>query len=203
MDALSGVSMKSAILLLLLPFFAHATSLQTAVFAGGCFWCMQASFDFLKKDGGVISNKAGYTGGRTTNPTYKQVSAGDTGHREAIEVVFDSGKISYERLLEVFWSNIDPLDATGQFCDKGDQYKSAIYYLSPAQKTAAEKSLKDYAAKMKLKGKIATEILPAKKFYVAEDYHQNFDQKNPERYKAYKEGCGRDGRLKEVWGVKK
>lgn len=173
---------------------------EKAIFAGGCFWCMQASFDFLKKQGGVISNVSGYTGGAKETATYKQVSAGGTGHREAVEVVFDPAKVSYERLLEAFWSNVDPLDKDGQFCDKGEHYTSAIYYSTPAQKIAAEKSLKDFAVKMKIKGKVATLILPAKPFYLAEDYHQDYHLKNPDRYKQYEEGCGRKSRLKEVWG---
>lgn len=173
---------------------------EKAVFAGGCFWCMQASFDFLKKQGGVISNQSGYIGGSKETATYKQVSAGGTGHREAVEVVYDPAKVSYERLLESFWSNVDPLDNDGQFCDKGEQYTSAIYYTTPAQKLAAEKSLKEFAVKMKIKGKVATLILPASTFYAAEDYHQDYHVKNPIRYKFYSESCGRKSRLKEVWG---
>jgi peptide-methionine (S)-S-oxide reductase len=172
--------------------------MQTAIFAGGCFWCMEASFEYLKKQGGVRDVVSGYTGGDKPNPTYSEVSAGGTGHREAIRVLFDPKKVSYERLLEAFWSNIDPEDSEGQFCDKGEQYLSAIFYDGPAQKAAAEKSLKDFAKKMNIKGKVATAILPAKPFYPAEEYHQDFYLKQSERYQSYKKGCGRDERLKQI-----
>lgn len=199
-EALRCESRMMKLFLIGLLFASALVRADTAIFAGGCFWCMQASFDFLKKQGGVSSNRAGYTGGTKANPTYKEVSAGGTGHREAIEVIFDPKKVSYERLLEAFWSNVDPLDSEGQFCDKGEQYTSAIFYFNEKQKLAAEKSLKDFAQKMKIKGKVATVILPAKPFYVAEDYHQNYFEKESDQYQSYKKGCRRDERLKEVWG---
>ena len=164
---------------------------DTAIFSGGCFWCMQPPFDSLKSRG-VIKTTVGYTGGTKENPTYEETSAGGTGHRESIEVVYDAKKISYQDLLKVFWENIDPFDQYGQFCDKGEQYTSAIFYTSEEQKKEAEAS--------RPKGKVVTLILPAKKFYPAEEYHQSYYTKNPIRYKFYRFNCGRDKRLKEVWG---
>lgn len=176
-----------------------ALKTETAIFAGGCFWCMQPPYDALKNEG-VLSTRVGYTGGTTENPTYEQTSSGNTGHREAIEVVFDPKKITYKKLLEVFWKNVDPLDSKGQFCDKGEQYSSAVYYMTDAQKQAFQESLPIVKQQLKLKGEIATLLLPAKKFYAAEDSHQNYYLKNPLRYKFYRAGCGRDARLKDVWG---
>ena len=175
-------------------------SAQTAkaTFAGGCFWCMEPPFDELN---GVISTTSGYIGGKTKNPTYEQVSTGSTGHAEALQVVFDPKKITYEKLLEVFWHNIDPLAADGQFCDLGSQYRSAIFYHDAAQKSAAEKSKK--AVQGRFKQPIATEIAAATVFYPAEDYHQDYYKKNPVRYKLYSHGCGRAQRLEEVWGAVK
>jgi peptide-methionine (S)-S-oxide reductase len=168
----------------------------TAAFAGGCFWCMEHPFDELD---GVISTTAGYTGGHKKDPTYKEVSAGGTGHTEAVQVVYDPKKISYEKLLEVFWRNIDPLDMTGQFCDKGSQYRSAIFYQSEDQKRLAERSKKTLEDSKRFKQPIATEITRASTFYPAEDYHQDYYRKNPFRYKFYRFGCGRDQRLRELW----
>jgi peptide-methionine (S)-S-oxide reductase len=201
--ALAGVFVSGVLLTGGAAFGAQAKPADAkAIFAGGCFWCMEASFEFLKKKTGGISDVvSGYTGGTKENPTYKEVSAGGTGHREAIQVTYDPSKITYERLLEAFWSNIDPEDSEGQFCDKGEQYTSAIFYVDDSQKKAAEKSLKEYAKKMKVKAKVATAILPAKTFYPAEDYHQDFSMKSQDRYESYKSGCGRDARLKEVWGT--
>ncbi|MGZ3808684.1 MAG: peptide-methionine (S)-S-oxide reductase MsrA [Bacteriovorax sp.] len=170
--------------------FMPFASADTAIFAGGCFWCMQPPFDALKSSG-VLSTRVGYTGGTTENPTYKETSEGKSGHREAIEIVYDSQKISYKKLLEVFWKNIDPFDPQGQFCDKGIQYSSAIFYTTEEQRKEAEAS--------RPKGKVETLILPAKKFYPAEEYHQSYYTKNPIRYKFYRFNCGRDKRLKEVW----
>ena len=147
---------------------------------------------------GVISVRSGYTGGPKANPTYEEVSDGRSGHREVIEVEYDSAKISYDKLLEIFWMNIDPLDDQGQFCDKGDQYKSAVYYNDSSEKLAIEKSLKTIQEKLKGKS-IKTLILPAKVFYPAEAYHQDYYIKNPVRYKFYRYNCGRDQRLKELW----
>jgi peptide-methionine (S)-S-oxide reductase len=169
-----------------------------ATFAGGCFWCMQPAYDAVP---GVISTNVGYTGGHTKDPSYHEVGSGTTGHAESIEVAYDPKKVSYEKLLEVFWRNIDPTDANGQFCDKGNQYRSAIFYHDDAQKRLAEQSKKDVAKALKVPGPIVTEIVPASTFYSAEDYHQSYYKKNPLRYRFYRRGCGRDNRLEEVWGA--
>lgn len=171
-------------------------TLATAVFAGGCFWCMEVPFDTLP---GVLKTISGYTGGHLDNPTYEAVSNGDTGHYETIEVTYDPRVINYEKLLDVFWRNIDPFDNEGQFCDKGDQYKSVIFYQDETQKNLAEASKLGISKKLGGK-KIVTEIKPAGKFYPAEDYHQDYYLKNPYRYKFYRYTCGRDRRLKQVWG---
>lgn len=175
----------------------NATGINTekAIFAGGCFWCMEPPFDKLD---GVISTTSGYTDGQQKNPTYKQVSAGGSGHTEAIEIVFDPAKVSYEKLLEVFWLNIDPVNAKGQFCDFGTQYRTGIYYLNDEQQKLAAASLK--SIKSKLNKPVATELKAASKFYPAEDYHQNYYQVNPVRYNYYRWSCGRDQRLKQLWG---
>jgi peptide-methionine (S)-S-oxide reductase len=170
---------------------------QTAIFAGGCFWCMQGPFDKLD---GVLATKAGYTGGTKENPTYEETSSGRTGHRESVEVKFDSKKVTYKKLLDTFWENIDPLDSKGQFCDQGEQYTSAVFYLNDEQKKIFESSKAELEKQAKFKGKIETKILPAKKFYAAEDYHQAYYKKNPVRYNYYRTSCGRDKRLKELWG---
>ncbi|MEQ1788848.1 MAG: peptide-methionine (S)-S-oxide reductase MsrA, partial [Rickettsiales bacterium] len=170
---------------------------ETAVFAGGCFWCMEKPFDQLE---GVISTISGYTGGNIKNPTYEQVSAGGTGHLEALQVTYNPDKITYQKLLEVFWKNVDPLDDKGQFCDKGEQYKSMIFYLSDEQKNLAEKSREDIAKK--LEATIATKIIKASEFYPAEEYHQDYYKKNPIRYSFYRYNCGRDARLEEIWKMK-
>jgi peptide-methionine (S)-S-oxide reductase len=170
---------------------------ETAVFAGGCFWCMEPPFDALK---GVESTVSGYTGGKEPNPTYKQVSSGATGHVEAIQISFDPRVVSYEKLLEVFWKNIDPLDPDGQFCDKGPQYRTAIFYRGPEQKRLAEKSLADVKNSKGFKEPIATRLEEATTFYPAEDYHQNYYKVKPNQYKFYRFSCGRDARLEEVWG---
>jgi methionine-S-sulfoxide reductase len=168
-----------------------------ATFAGGCFWCMEPPFD---KTPGVHSTTSGYAGGTVKNPSYRQVSAGVTGHTEVVQVVYDPSKVTYEQLLEVFWKNIDPVDGGGQFCDRGSQYRTAIFYEDEAQKTAAEASKKRLDDSGRLPGKIVTEIAPLEAFYPAEDYHQDFYEKNPTRYYSYRNGCGRDRRLKELWG---
>ena len=174
---------------------AQAQQTATAVFAGGCFWCMEPPFD---KTEGVISTISGYTGGQKASPTYEEVSSGTTGHFEAVKVEYDPTKVTYEKLLEVFWPNVDPFDSSGQFCDKGDQYRSAIFYGNEKEKELAEASKKQIAAKL---GKpIETPILPASQFYPAEDYHQDYYTKNPLKYKFYRYGCGRDARLEAVWG---
>ena len=176
---------------------AAGPKLAKATFAGGCFWCMEPPFDDLA---GVVSTTSGYTGGKTVDPTYEEVSAGGTGHAEAVEVVYDPSKVSYEKLLDVFWHNIDPITPNRQFCDRGTQYRSAIFYHDDEQKRLAEKSKQDIEASGKLGKPIVTEIVPAGPFYPAEDYHQDYYKKNPIRYKFYRYNCGRDQRLEELWG---
>jgi peptide-methionine (S)-S-oxide reductase len=168
-----------------------------ATFAGGCFWCVEADFD---KVAGVISTTSGYIGGRTAKPSYDEVSRGGTGHAEAVEIVFDPAKVSYERLLDVFWHNIDPLVKDRQFCDRGDQYRTAIFYHGEEQKRAAEASKAE--VQKRFKQPIATEIVAAGPFTKAEDYHQDYYVKNPVRYKFYRFNCGRDARLEELWGAR-
>jgi len=178
---------------------AGKTTEQTAraIFAGGCFWCMEPPFDRLP---GVISTTSGYIGGRVIDPTYEAVSQGGTGHAEAVEVVYDPTVISFERLLYVFWRNIDPEAANRQFCDKGSQYRSAIFYLDDAQRELAEASKAELEASGRFASPIATQIRRAGRFYPAENYHQDYYLKNPIRYKYYRTGCGRDRRLEALWG---
>ena len=176
---------------------AGAGGLATATFAGGCFWCMEPPFDELD---GVTSTTSGYTGGHKVNPTYEEVSAGTTGHAEAVQVVYDPARITYERLLEVFWRNTDPTTPDAQFCDHGSQYRSAVFYHDPEQRRLAEESKRALEAAGRLKARIVTEIVPAGAFYPAEEYHQDYYKKNPIRYKLYRLGCGRDQRLSELWG---
>jgi len=170
--------------------------LARAAFAGGCFWCMEHPFDVLP---GVVSTTSGYIGGRTKNPTYEEVSAGESGHAEAVQVTYDPAKISYDTLLDVYWRNVDPLDSGGQFCDRGDQYRTAIFYGNEEEKRLAEASKQKVGAR--LKKTVATEIVPATEYYAAEGYHQDYYRKNPVRYKFYRWNCGRDQRLKEIWGA--
>ncbi len=170
---------------------------ETAIFAGGCFWCLEHD---LKNIPGVLDVKSGYTGGHVVNPSYEQVSAQKTGHKEAVKVTYDPSKISYGELLENYWHNIDPFDSRGQFCDKGDSYKAVIFYTNEDQRTQAEESKKKLEAEFKQP--IATEIVPAAPFYLAEEYHQEYSEKNPIRYKYYRFTCRRDKRLAEVWGKK-
>jgi peptide-methionine (S)-S-oxide reductase len=169
-----------------------------AVFAGGCFWCTESDFDKLA---GVISTTSGYIGGQRENPTYEFVSSGQSGHIEAVQVRFDPSKTSYAKLLEAYWPSIDPLNADGQFCDNGPQYRSAIFYNSPEQQQLAQASKAALAASARLPAPIATQILPATTFYPAEDYHQDYHHKNPLRYNYYRHGCGRDARLEKLWGA--
>jgi peptide-methionine (S)-S-oxide reductase len=166
-----------------------------AVFAGGCFWCMEAPFDKLP---GVLSTTSGYSGGPAKKPTYDQVSSGSTGHAEAVQVLYDPKRITYAQLLETFWHNIDPLDKSGQFCDKGTQYRSAIFYGNEEERQEAEAS--KALVEQRLGKPVATQIVAAGAFYPAEEYHQDFYRKNPERYNQYRMGCGRDRRLKQLWG---
>jgi peptide-methionine (S)-S-oxide reductase len=188
--------------LLLLPLHlgqvARATAAtEMATFAGGCFWCMEAPFDKLP---GVVSVTPGYAGGQTRNPTYEEVSAGGTGHAEVVQIVFDPSKTSYTKLLDVFWRNIDPTAKDRQFCDSGSQYRSAIFYQGDEQKRTALQSKAALEKNKPFKGNIVTEITPAGEFYAAEEYHQHYYKKNPIRYKYYRSSCGRDRRLKELWG---
>jgi len=176
---------------------ADKGALQTATFVGGCFWCMEEAFD---KVDGVVSTTSGYTGGRTKAPTYEDVSAGGTGHAESVDVLYDPARVTYAKLLDVFWRNIDPTTPDRQFCDQGNQYRSAIFYHDETQKRLAEESKKALEKARPFKGLIVTETAPASVFYPAEEYHQNFYEKNPLRYKLYKFGCGRAQRLKELWG---
>jgi peptide-methionine (S)-S-oxide reductase len=169
----------------------------SAIFAGGCFWCEETAFEGVP---GVISVTSGYTGGRKKNPTYEEVSAGGTGHAESVEVVYDPAKIGYEKLLDIFWHNVDPFQPNGQFCDIGNQYRSAIFYRDEAQRAAAEASKRRLEEDPRFRGKIVTQIAPASTFYPAEEYHQDFYRKNPVRYHMYRSGCGRDARLKAIWG---
>ncbi len=188
---------------LLLSPWAHgaekeAAKLETATFAGGCFWCVEHLFDEVE---GVVSTLSGYTGGQEKNPTYKAVSAGRTGHTEAVEVRFDPTKVSYDHLLTLFWHNIDPTTANQQFCDRGSQYRSAIFFHSEEQKRLAFASLEHIRQTKPFKANIQTEISPAAPFYAAETYHQDYHHKNPIRYRLYRRGCGRDDRLEELWGI--
>jgi peptide-methionine (S)-S-oxide reductase len=168
----------------------------TAIFAGGCFWCVEADFEKLP---GVIAAESGYTGGAEKNPTYQQVSAGRTGHAEAVRVRYDPAQISYGQLLTHFWRNIDPTVKNRQFCDNGAQYRTAIYYQDQAQREAALAS-KAALENEKRFARIETEVMAAGAFYPAEQYHQDYYKKNPVRYKFYRHNCGRDARLKELWG---
>jgi len=170
---------------------------QTATFAGGCFWCMEAPFEQLK---GALSVTSGYTGGTKPHPTYEEVCSGTTGHAESVQIVYDPSTITYEKLLEVFWRNIDPTTPNQQFADKGTQYRSAIFYHDDEQKHLAEASKQQLAKSGKFKDPIVTEIVSASTFYPAEDYHQDYYKKNPLRYNLYKIGSGRAGYLKRVWG---
>ncbi|MGQ0523587.1 MAG: peptide-methionine (S)-S-oxide reductase MsrA [Betaproteobacteria bacterium] len=168
-----------------------------ATFAGGCFWCMEEAFDPVP---GVIATVSGYMGGKTKNPTYEQVSTGRSGHAEVLLVEYDPRRVSYEKLLEVFWRNIDPTQRDGQFCDHGSQYRSGVFYHDDEQRKLAETSRTAVVKNKRFKGEIVTEITKASEFYPAEDYHQDYYKKNPVRYKYYKTGCGRAARLKELWG---
>lgn len=174
--------------------FAHAET-EKATFAGGCFWCMESPFD---KVNGVISTTSGYTGGNVKNPTYKQVSKGKTGHAESVEIEYDNNLVNYSQLLDIFWKNIDPIVENRQFCDVGNQYRSAIFYHNENQKQLALQS-KEKVAKQ-LQKPIYTQIQAVKEFYPAEEYHQNYYEKNPLLYKYYRYRCGRDQRLTEIWG---
>jgi len=171
--------------------------LSRATFAGGCFWCMEAPFEALD---GVVSVTSGYTGGSKENPTYEEVSSGRTGHAEAVQVVYDPAKISYERLLNVYWRNVDPTDRTGQFCDRGSQYRPAIFVHDETQRKLAEASKAALGKTKPFAAPVVVDIVPASAFWPAEEYHQKYHSKNPIRYRYYRTGCGRDARLRELWG---
>jgi len=177
---------------------AAESATAKAVFAGGCFWCMEAPFDAID---GVKSTTSGYIGGTTKSPTYEQVSSGRTGHAEAVQVIYDPKKVTYEKLLYVYWRNIDPTTPNRQFCDAGTQYRTGIFYVDEAQKKAALASKAELEKSKPFPGAVVTEITAAGEFTPAEDYHQDYYLKNPVRYKFYRTGCGRDDRLKELWGV--
>jgi len=175
-------------------------SLLTATFAGGCFWCMEPPFD---KIDGVVSTTSGYTGGIEKNPTYREVSSGKTGHAEAVQVLYDPAKVSYEKLLDVFWHQINPTTPDRQFVDTGHQYRTAIFYHNDMQRRLAEESKTGMEESGRFDGPIVTEIVPAGDFWPAEDYHQDYYMKNPLRYKYYRFGSGRDQYLEKVWGTNK
>ncbi|WP_444958548.1 peptide-methionine (S)-S-oxide reductase MsrA [Microbulbifer sp. ZKSA002] len=192
--------MRSIIALLFLSLASislaqDSSNIRTAIFAGGCFWCMEPPFD---KVDGVLETTSGYSGGHVKNPTYEQVSSGGTGHAEVVQVKYDANKVSYSDLLNIFWHNVDPFDSGGQFCDRGDQYRAEIFYGNQEEKVLAEESKKKVEAE--LGKKVVTQIKPAATFYPAEAYHQDYYQRNPLRYKYYRYRCGRDKRLEEVWG---
>jgi peptide-methionine (S)-S-oxide reductase len=176
---------------------AGGSNLAKATFAGGCFWCMEPPFDKLN---GVVSTTSGYTGGEKVDPSYEEVSSGGTGHAESVEVLYDPARVSYEQLLEVFWHNIDPTVRDRQFCDTGHQYRTAIFYHDETQKRLAEQSKAALEKSKPFKEEIVTEIVPAGRFYPAEEYHQDYYKKNPVRYKFYRYNCGRDSRLEQLWG---
>jgi peptide-methionine (S)-S-oxide reductase len=170
---------------------------RVAIFAGGCFWSVQKAFDGVP---GVVSTTAGYAGGTRSDPSYEQVGTGRTGHAESVQVIYDPAKISYQRLLDIYWHHIDPLTFNAAFCDRGPQYRSIIFYGDPDQLQLAEASKRALDQSHRFKTKVVTAIEPATRFYPAEEYHQQFYKKNPERYEAYRIGCGRDERLWELWG---
>ena len=177
---------------------AQTAKTAVAIFAGGCFWCMEQPFDVLP---GVSSTVSGYIGGTKESANYRAVSSGVTGHYEAVKIEYDPAKVSYEKLLSVFWHNIDPGNSTGQFCDTGPQYRTGIFFTDEAQKKEAEVSKAALAKSGKLPGPVVTEILPATEFYPAEDYHQDYYVKSKAKYEFYRQGCGRDARLKVIWGA--
>ena len=177
------------------PTTQTAQARDTAVFAGGCFWCMEPPYDELD---GVLSTTSGYAGGHVEDPSYEEVTAGGTGHREAVQVVFDPSEVGYPKLLEVFWRNVDPLDDGGQFCDRGFSYTTAIFANDEEQARRAMASMEH--VQRRFEEEVVTPIVEEWEFYPAEDYHQDYYEKNPVRYKAYRWSCGRDGRLEELWG---
>jgi len=186
--AIVAVSVSAAAL-------AEDAAAESAIFAGGCFWCMEEAFDKMP---GVTATTSGYTGGTVENPTYEQVSHGGTGHFEAVKVDYDPAAVTYDQLLEAFWRNIDPFDERGQFCDKGESYLSAVFVATDEERQLGESTKQEIAATFQMP--VATQILAEQAFYPAEDYHQDFYQTNSARYQYYKLGCGRVQRLEEIWG---
>ncbi len=193
----SLVTSLAAAAVMALATAASAQQTETATFASGCFWCTESDFE---KVPGVIDATSGYLGGKTANPTYKEVSAGGTGHTEGVEVKYDPSKVTYQQLLDVYWKNVDPFDKGGQFCDRGDQYRPAIFYHNDEQKRLAEESKAALEKSGRFKDPIVVEITQASTFTKAEDYHQNYADKNPIQYIIYRHGCGRDARLQAIWG---
>ena len=191
------MSLIAGIITLAAPSTGDTSSLAKATFAGGCFWCMESPYDKLK---GVVKTTSGYTDGNMDNPTYEEVTTGTTGHAEAVEVIYDPEIVTYEKLLYIFWRNVDPLVKNRQFCDIGSQYRTAIFYHDEQQKKAAEASREELNRSGRFKEPIVTEIVAASAFYSAEEYHQDYYRKNPMSYQIYRLGCGRDGRLRELWG---
>ncbi len=189
------IALAAAVLALATP--AAAQQLETATFASGCFWCTESDFD---KVDGVVETTSGYLGGKTENPTYKDVSAGGTGHAEGVQLKYDPSKVTYQQLLDVYWRNVDPFDKDGQFCDRGDQYRPAIFYHNEEQKRLAEESKAALEKSGRFKDPILVEITPASKFTAAESYHQDYAKRNPVQYIIYRHGCGRDARLSAIWG---
>lgn len=183
------------LMLFSIPLPAHAQT-ETAIFAGGCFWCVESDFDKIP---GVTETVSGYIGGHKKNPAYKEVSAGSTGHTEAVEVTYDNTKVNYKQLIDYFWKTIDPTVKDRQFCDRGSQYRSEVFYRSEEQKKLAEQSKREITRSKPFKDPIVTEITKATTFYPAEEYHQDYYQKNPLRYKFYRFNCGRDQRLETLW----
>jgi peptide-methionine (S)-S-oxide reductase len=198
MNAVRSLSMLLVVVLVAATGSAgHAAEQAKAVFAGGCFWCMEEAFEKVE---GVVSVTSGYMGGTKTNPTYEEVSAGNTGHAESVEVLYDPAKVSYSKLLDHFWKNVDPLTPNAQFCDHGSQYRAVIFYGNEEEKRQAEASKQAIEQSKRFTEPIVTQIAMASKFYPAEDYHQDFYKKNPIRYKFYKTSCGRVNRLEMLWG---
>ncbi|GGB71510.1 MULTISPECIES: peptide-methionine (S)-S-oxide reductase MsrA [Henriciella] len=175
----------------------ESTRLATAIFAGGCFWCVEADFD---KVDGVVSTVSGYTGGSVENPTYKQVTYGDTGHYEAVKISYDPSRVTYEELVDHFFHTIDPTDPRGQFCDKGESYRTAVFVQSPEERDVAETEIKSIEEAGILPGPVVTKVLDASEFWPAEDYHQDYYRTTPVKYRFYRQGCGRDAKLKKIWG---
>ncbi len=196
-SVLWGCAAAAIFLVTALPATAEEQKLETAIFAGGCFWCVESDFEVVP---GVVDAISGYTGGHLENPTYGDVVQETTGHLEAVRITFDANKISYKQMLHLFWRSVDPTDGGGQFCDRGESYATAVFTLDDEQKKVAEASKAELDKSKVLRDPVVTPIRAAVKFYPAEDYHQDYYTKNPVRYKLYRYGCGRDSRIKSLWG---